>query len=111
MKTNMNVIKTGELMIIGVLFSSSDVLVGCEVIVVPGVGPVDELVVADVGPVDELVVADVGPVDKLVVADGGPVDELVVEDVEFRYAVRDSNAFKADASPISKGSKICATFS
>ncbi len=70
MKTNMNVIKTGELMIIGVLF-------GCEVIVVTGVGP---------------------------------VNELVVEDVEFRYAVRDRNAFKADASPISKGSKICATF-
>jgi len=71
-KINMNVIKTGELMIINVLFPGSFVIV---------------------------------------VTDVEPVDELDIEDSEFRYSVRDRNAFKADSSPASRGSRICATVS
>jgi len=51
-KKNMNVIRTGELMIINVLFPDSSVLV------VNDVGFVSELVVNDVGSVSELVVDD-----------------------------------------------------
>jgi hypothetical protein len=102
-KTNMNVIKIGELMTINVLFPGSGVLVvsGFGDVVVGGVLVVDELVVVD----------DVLVVDELVVIDVRVADELVNEDSEFRYSVRDRNAFKADSSSLSKGSKIRATFS